>query len=383
MRSAVVETPVSRTGRSTNGPDGEDRPLTWREVEGWVERGLIRPDQLAAIRAASAGGDADEAGGPAKFSGVDPKARPGFNATSVAYYFGGFMILLAYTFFMGLQWENLGRGGQLAVALVSVAGLWAIGDRLRRAGYRLGGNVLIFAGTGVFPLVVYAALRLLNLWPDDADADPYRDFHRRISGTWLLLEGVSILVTLAVLWVVRFPLLTLLLAFWGWYLSMDLVAFIANEERWAWDTTEWLVGGAVGLAMLVLGVWLRRQRGDQEYSRWFYLFGHVALLGNAVALALDEGVALGLLFLLLYVGVVAASVWLQSRMFLVFGALGCYASASYLAFDVFAGALGFVFSLAAIGLLVVLSTVAYQRYLHRWLVDRLHPLDQPSPPAAA
>ncbi len=58
---------------------------------------------------------------------------------------------------------------------------------------------------------------------------------------------------------------------------------------------------------------------------------------------------------------------------MVFGALGCYAYVSKLAFDVFAGSLGFVFGLALVGLLIVLSTVAYQRYAHPWLARRLAP----------
>lgn len=348
--------------------------FTWADLEAWTRLGLIRPDQLAAIRASVAGREASATPGAAR-----REERGGFDLVSIAYYFGGFMILLAYTIFVGLRWEDLGRGGQLAIALTSVGGLWACGGWLRRLGHPLGGNLLIFAGTGIVPLAVSSALGAGGLWPDDAEAGAYREFYRTITGTWLLLEGVSIAVTLAVLRLVRFPLLTLLLAFWTWYISMDLAEFVGGEERWSWGTTEWLVGGGVGLALLALGVVLQLRRGDQDYSRWFYLFGHLAVFGTVSALALDDGVALGLLFLLLYLGFVVASVWLQVHVFLVFGALGCYAYASYLAFDVFAGALGFVFALAAVGLVVVLSTVAYQRWGRDWLVARL----RPRPPGAA
>ena len=57
----------------------------------------------------------------------------------------------------------------------------------------------------------------------------------------------------------------------------------------------------------------------------------------------------------------------------MFGALGCYACVSKLAFDVFAGSIGFVFGLALVGLLVVLSAVAYQRYAQPWLTRQLAP----------
>jgi hypothetical protein len=154
---------------------------------------------------------------------------------------------------------------------------------------------------------------------------------------------------------------------------MDLTEAVTGHDDFAWSQVEWSVGAAVGLVMLATGVWLQRRRGSQDWSFWFYLFGHVAVLGNLAALALDDGPVLGLLFLTVYLGFVVASVWLQARVFLVFGALGCYAYVSKLAFDVFAGSLGFVFSLALVGLLIVLSTVGYQRYVHRWLAQHLAP----------
>jgi hypothetical protein len=350
--------------------------FTWADLEQWADHGLIRPDQLTAIRAHVA-----RVSGPTLPAAhartldltarpVSTERRPGLNLVTIAYYFGAFMILLAYTFFLGLQWEDLGRGGQAVAACGTVAGLWLIGKLLRARGYPLAGNLLIFAGTGVTALAVYSVLRLAGLWPESAEAGVYRDFYRTIDGNWVILEVACIAVALVAAWWTRFPLLTLLIGFWGWYLSMDLTEAVTGHDDFAWGPVEWSVGAAVGLAMLAIGVWLQ-WRGAQEWSLWFYIFGHVAALGNLGALALDDGPALGLLFLAIYLGFVVASVWLQARVFLVFGALGCYAYVSKLAFDVFAGSLGFVFGLALVGLLIVLSAVGYQRYVQPWLAQRL------------
>src|SRR5215203_1545203 len=353
--------------------------FTWVDVEQWADHGLIRSDQVQAIRAHVA-----------RVSGLTPPAadshtmdltvqpviterRAGLNLVTVAYYFGAFMILLAYTFFLGLQWEDLGRGGQAVVACGTVAGLWGIGRLLRNRGYPLAGNLLIFAGTGVTALAVYSVLRLAGLWPESVEAGAYRDFYRTIDGNWVILEVACIAVALAIAWWTRFSLLTLLIGFWGWYLSMDVTEAVTGHEDFAWGPLEWSVGTALGLVMLLIGVWLQRRRDAREWSLWFYIFGHVAVIGNLGALALDDGPAWGLLFLAIYLGFVAASVWLQSRVFLVFGALGCYAYVSKLAFDVFAGSLGFVFSLALVGLLIVLSAVGYQRYVQPWLTRQLAP----------
>jgi hypothetical protein len=238
---------------------------------------------------------------------------------------------------------------------------------LRRRGYRLGGDLLILAGTGIVPLAVYTLLRAAGLWPDSDDAGAYRDFYRRIDAAWVSLELTSAAVAVVALWRTRFPLLTLLVAFWTWYLSMDLTEWLTGHDDRAWGTVEWIVGAAVGLVMLGIGGWLQRARGARAYSFWPYLFGHLTVFGNLTALVWDGGPWLGLVFLAVYLGFVVASVWLQARVFLVFGALGCYAYVARLAFDVFEGSLGFVFTLAALGLLIVLSAVAYQRYAQAWL----------------
>lgn len=351
--------------------------FTWVDLEQWVDHGLIRPDQLTAIRAYVAGVPSPIT--PA----ADPRAveitprpvrkeyRAGLNLVTIAYYFGAFMILLAYTIFLGLQWDELGRGGQAVAACGTVAGLCLIGTLLGGRGYPLAGNLLIFAGTGITALAVYSVLRFAGLWPESPEAEVYRDFYRTIDGNWVILEVICIAVALAAVWWTRFPLLTLLIGFWGWYLSMDVTEAITGHDDFAWGAVEWSVGAAVGLAMLAIGVWLQRRRDAQEWSLWFYIFGHVTALGNLGALALDNGPALGLLFLAIYLGFVVASVWLQARVFLVFGALGCYAYVSKLAFDVFAGSLGFTFGLALVGLLILLSAVGYQRYVQPWLTRQL------------
>ncbi len=361
-----------------NGTQRE-RHFTWDDVEGWVAHGLLQAEQARAIRRFVEGGGAalPSQGARSVGPGREQEERHGFNLITIAYYFGGMLILLAYTFFVGLAWEDLGAGSQAAIALGTIGGLWAIGGGLRRAGYDIGGGLLVFAGTGIVPLGGYTLLKLFGLWPDDSATDSYREFYREIAPAWVTLELISILVTLAVLWRVRFPLLTLPIAFWTWFLSMDLSRWITRSEERDWGNREQAVGLVVGLLTLALGGVLQRRYGA-SWSRWFYLFGHLAVFFNASALALDDDVGgLRLLYPLLFLAFVVLSVRLQERTFLVFGALGCYAYASYLAFEVFDGALGFVFALAAIGLTVVLSAVAYQRFarqaLEEWLGRRRPP----------
>jgi hypothetical protein len=168
------------------------------------------------------------------------------------------------------------------------------------------------------------------------------------------------------IWRVRFPLLTFLVAFWMWFLSMDLTRWITQSNSWSWTDVEQTVSAIMGAGMLLLGVFLQR-RTKLDYSSWFYLFGHIIILGFFSSLAIDREGILGLVYFVVYLSFVVASVWLQRRVFLVFGALGCYGYLSYLAFQVFDREMGFVFALGGIGLFIVLSAVAYQKYVRPWL----------------
>src|SRR5215211_7884672 len=116
------------------------------DLEKWVEEGLITPEQITKIRAyLESEGSIEE-----QSSGTVEQKR-GLNFISLAYYFGGFMILLAYTIFMGLQWETLGFARQIIYSLGTIIVLWGIGYLLRNKGFGNAGGLLIFAGTGIIP----------------------------------------------------------------------------------------------------------------------------------------------------------------------------------------------------------------------------------------
>jgi hypothetical protein len=338
--------------------------FTLADLEQWVEKGLITPEQLTNIRS-----HIEAAGSVAEQVQAGPERRKGLNFVSLAYYFGGFMILLAYTIFMGLQWESLEFTGQIAISLFTIIVLWAIGYFLQRNGFRIAGGLLIFAGTGIVPLFVFTVQRALGIWPDD-QTYAYMEFYRIVAQTWILLELISIGVAVIVIWRVRFTLISLLIAFWTWFLSMDITRWVSQSDYWTWSDREQIVSTTIGVGMLGLGVWLQR-RTKQDYSFWFYLFGHIIVLSHLSALTLNREGFLGIVYLAVYISFVVASVWLQRRVFLVFGAIGCYSYLSYLAFRVFEGALGFVFALGVIGLLIVLTAVGYQKYLRSWLENQL------------
>lgn len=338
--------------------------FSWADIAQWAEQGLITQAQADAIRQY-----VEASGRGAERAQAEVEQRPGLNLITIAYYFGAFMILLAYTFFVGIQWESLSPGGQLAITAVTIGILGSVGTFLRRSGFTMAGNLLIFAGTGIVPLLVYTLQLWAGRWPDYGSL-AHEDFYRLVRPQRVFMEIISIIVSVAVVAWIRFPLVVLLPAFWSWYLSMDLVSWIIHSNGWNWGDTQLTVGTIIGVAIIAVGVLLQRYT-RKDYSLWLYLFGHITVLANLSTLALAHEGAVSLLFLASYLAFVIASVWLQRRIFLVFGALGCYSYVSYLAFQVFDSALGFTFALAVIGLLIVITAVGYQKYVRGWLEQRL------------
>ena len=299
-----------------------------------------------------------------------PPPKRGLDLVTISYYFGGFMILLAYTIFLGIQWESMGAAGQTVTTVFTMSVLVGTGTLLRQRNFTLPGNLLIFAATGIVPLLIYCLQNLFGLWPENSY--DYEDFYRRIAPLWLTMELISIAVATAVWWFTRFPLHMLLISFWTWFFSMDFVRWVSDSDSWSWSTEEQLISVLIGMAMLLVGIALQKRDYDRD-SFWLYLFGHIIVLGHLSALTLDQEGWLGLIFILVYLAFVVASVWLQRRVFLVFGAMGTYGYLCYLAFDIFDGALGFTFGLAAVGFVIILTAVGFQRYVSDWLEEVLQP----------
>jgi uncharacterized membrane protein len=336
----------------------------------WRSAGIITGDQANKIVAFEL-----ERGEEIALSsgGAKPDRRASLQLGSIISYIGGFLILFALTIFIGLAWDAMSRGTQFFWALVAVGGLCGAGFLLRRfESARLGGNLLVFAGAGALPLLVYTFQRLVGWWPGDSQLE-YEDFHDRILAVWIVMELISMAGAIALAWLIRFPLMMLLAGFWGWYLSMDLARWVRGDDHDFWSDDHHWVGFVVGLLIVGAGLELAR-RHLRSYAFWLLLFGNLAWLAHLGDLALDDGFgAASVLFLLVSLAAIVLSVVTQFRVFLVFGALGLYAWVCYLVFDTFDDSSSVTLGLVLVGVFIVLTGIGYQKWLEptleRWLRD--------------
>ncbi|MBI5715534.1 MAG: DUF2157 domain-containing protein [Chloroflexi bacterium] len=287
--------------------------------------------------------------------------RPKFDFTHVAYYFGALIVIGAMGIFMGLQWEKLGGLGIFLVScaymivFASTSGaLWYL-TRLKTLG-----GLLVTVAVFITPLAVYGLERHTGFWISN-DPGYYRDFYRWIRGSWFLMEAATIIAGVTALLFVRFPFLTAPISFTLWYMSMDIVPLIYKNQN-AWEERKW-VSICFGIGLILIA-YLVDRRTQRDFAFWFYLFGATAFWGGLSSL--NSNSELGkFIYCLISVGMMLLSIFLERRIFIIYGAFGVMGYLGYLSYQVFRDSIMFPFALSLIGVVIIIVAVLYQRASRR------------------
>lgn len=323
-----------------------------------VARGVISDEQLRRLRDVPE----PEAGVDGAAAAPAVEAPRGLNAVILAYYVGAAAVVFAFGWFIVDRWEALGAPGVLAVAVVYAA-VFALSARtLARAGFETAAALATLLTVAMVPIVAWSLLKMAGLWyePDPWLSGPYARRADVLEALrWIPLELATALAGLFALRRVRFGLLALpVAAAVPPVIGQAMLLVIDPEvgpEMLGWTA---LIAAAV---MLACGYWVdRHPRDDEDYARWVYLVGLVALSVGVVAswqYMTYERHGLPALA----AGLFAVSLFLRRPMFLVFGSLGFVGYLAYLAFDVFRTTLSFPIVLATFGLCVILLAVWAQR----------------------
>jgi hypothetical protein len=315
----------------------------------------VSRDQLLAAASAS-GIDTAEAERlwTALDAGRTAPGAPG-NGAVVAYYFGGFIVIGAMTLFMTFGWELFGIGFLTITALIYMlafgyAGLWMWN---RGAITRIPGGILTTVAVFTAPLFVFGLEQWTHFW---ASGPPgaYSAYYQIVHGSWVPMELATIVLGLVALRFVRFPLITLPIAFSLWFLSMDSATFFYHKTEWGALATIQIqtVSLIFGIVMLAIALAVDR-RTKEDFAFWLYLYGGLTFFAGLTMLwngTIQWHMAI---YALISLVVFAFSVAIVRRALTVFSILSLAWYIGYLAWDIFPNALIFPFVLTFIGLVII------------------------------
>lgn len=325
------------------------KTFTVEDLQRWREKGLLSEEQLQRIIT-----DADLETAPQASPTAppqEPEKKSILNPVTVAYYFGGFLALISFTVFIAARWEELSEGERLATALSVLVVTVCLGAWLRFAkNYNIAGGLILLIATAVFPLFVYTVADITGLWPAGGSFE-------ELSYAFLYLSLISLPVALLILVLTRFSLISLVVA--------GLVHFIALAIGGIVTADLAVVTSATCGIYILLGIGLSL-RGMKRYTFWLKLYGLVGLqAGFTTLFSNSDSTLFGILFLVVYLIMIAFSLRFQEVIYLVFGVIGVYTYIIRLIFDYLEDTVYFPLVLGIIGISIVILAVLYQRYHHK------------------
>lgn len=324
------------------------------QLKACVNNGLLTEEQFGRI--------ADELNNsPQSLSpheGVRQEAKKTFNPIMVVYYIGALLILSAFGWFLGNQWEELGSTGIFIVSSCYALLFVFLGRVIYfREKYPVAGGLLFTCAVGMVPLIVYSLEAMTGIWPGE-NPGRYHNYYIWINGSWIVMELATIVAAFAALRKIKFSFLVMPAAIAFWFLSMDLAEIVISGELTG-EIRSW-VSVIVGLLILAIGYGIDKLSEKIDFAFWIYLAGLLSFWGGLTSIPSTNELG-KFIYCLINVGLIAASLKLQRKSFAVFGAFGLFGYLGHLAWDIFENSLLFPMALAFIGMMMIVGTVQYQK----------------------
>lgn len=280
-----------------------------------------------------------------------------FTLTHILYYLGGLLAIGAMTLFMTMGWEAFGGAGIFWISLLYAGAGLKLTQLLAARDLQVPAGICATFVVCLVPLAIYGLQQWLGFWPDES---VYRDYHRYIKWHWLFMELGTLAVGAIVVWHYKYPFLIMPIAATLWYMSMDITAMLAPDGM-NWELRR-LVSLYCGLVMIALAFWVDiRSRFRADYAFWIYLFGVMAFWGGLSAQFGSSGFS-RMLYFGVNVGLILIGGAIIRRVFVVFGALGCFIALSQLAFYTFSDSWMFPIALTVLGFAIIGLGIVWQKY---------------------
>jgi hypothetical protein len=289
--------------------------------------------------------------------------RPRFDPTQALYYAGALIVMSAMGLFATAAFGALGGWALATTAIVYAAVFLWLGNYLwRKADTRIPGGLCVAIAVSLTPLAIYGVQDGLNLWAAD-NPGGYDKFYPLINGSWVYMELGAIAASALALWRYPFPFILLIASVAIWFMSMDLAALIVHRHAPDWSA-DWEIRETVSKifgAALILVAWTLDLKlgGRADFGFWPHLFGAMTLWG-AISTG-SGGEFASALYCAFNVVFIAFGLFLNRRVYAVFGTIGIALYLGHLAYEVFKDVVIFSFALSAIGLVIIFLGIYLQR----------------------
>ena len=297
-----------------------------------------------------------------------PKLQPRFDLTHVLWYLGALIIIGAMGIFTNDAFNRMGGWALTACGLIYAGVAFVAGRNLwTKKDLKIPGGLLIAVAVSMVPMIVYGIQDALDLWKY-AQGDPgeYHNFYPYINGSWIYMEAATIAVAAIAAYFYRFPFILAIAAVALWFLSMDLaIWFTAGPDHYSDYETRRTVSIVLGLIIMATSWTLDlKKRGGADMTFWLLIAGAAAFWGGLTLT--DGGTELQkFLYLLINIALLGFSIFVNRRIYAVFGGLGIATYLGNLAFNVFKDMILFSFALSAIGLLIIYLGLLLHRNRNR------------------
>ncbi len=325
-----------------------------RDLDRWVEQDILTAAQRDAILA--------------ELEVRPPDAE--LNLATLLYYGGGLLVLLAYSVFLGFQWEAMNEAGRVVISALSLAFFGTVSYVLIRSDqYKLPGELLQVVAVAVVPLLAFAVLDAAGIWPEEPgfrrSIQDREEYQNDLTWARMAVIGAAFLAALVAFRISRSPfvLAAALVSLTALFVDVS-IQIETDRVYFEWETPQLLVIAFMGAGALAAGVFAPRA-DERDYALWLYVLGLVGLtVGLGAEAFSSESVGWGVLWLIVSLAVVALSLPLQQRLFAAAGLAGVFAYLAKLVFDVFESA-NAALVLVLLGLMILGAGVLYQRFSER------------------
>lgn len=303
-------------------------------------------------------------------------STPRFDLTHMLWYVGALIIIGAMGLFTNDAFNRMGGWALTACGLAYAVVAYISGHYLwTKKALRVPGGLLIAVAVSMVPMIIYGIQDAMDLWKF-AQGDPgqYRNVFPYIHGSWIYMEIATVVAASLAAYFYRFPFILAIAAVALWFFSMDVAIWFLRspDNAYSYDfdfSTRRMVSIVVGMAVILLS-WAMdlKRRSGADMAFWLHIAGAAAFWGGLTLS--DGGTELEkFAYLMINVGLLGLSLFLDRRVYAVFGGMGVATYLGQLAFNTFKDMILFSFALSAIGLLIIFLGVLLHRNRGRMIAS--------------